>query len=137
MVNLSLREAVKQFDVSRPTLLKSLKIGKISAVKDDQGNWKIDPAELARIYVARNTLPAGNEPSDQGKFPTFSHPFFAEAEARIAELEAELEQERIRREAAEAIAEERRWHIEDLRRLLPSPEQPKALLRAAWWPWRR
>ena len=47
---LSIREAVKHFDVSRPTLQKALKSGKISGVQDGQGTWTIDPSEMARIY---------------------------------------------------------------------------------------
>lgn len=57
----------------------------------------------------------------------------AQDEARLVSLEIELEKERSRRVAAEAIAEERSRHIEDLRRLLPSPEQTKTRWR--WWPW--
>lgn len=53
MANVSIREAVKFYQVSRPTLSKSLKNGVISGVKDDKGQWQIDPVELARIYQPR------------------------------------------------------------------------------------
>lgn len=47
---LSLREAVKVFDVSRPTLRKSLKSGKVSGVQGGKGHWQVDAAELAHVY---------------------------------------------------------------------------------------
>ena len=49
MANVSIREAVKIYQVSRPTLTKALKTGKVSGVQDGKGQWQIDPAELARV----------------------------------------------------------------------------------------
>lgn len=53
MANVSIREAVKFYRVSRPTLSKSLKNGDISGVKDGKGQWQIDHAELSRVYEPR------------------------------------------------------------------------------------
>jgi len=53
VANVSIREAVKFYRVSRPTLSKALKSGTISGVKDSKGQWEIDPAELARVYQPR------------------------------------------------------------------------------------
>ena len=53
MANVSIREAVKLYQVSRPTLTKALKNGKISGIQDDKNQWQIDPAELARAYQPR------------------------------------------------------------------------------------
>lgn len=55
------------------------------------------------------------------------------AESELKALQAELEIERARREAAEAIAEERGRHIEDLRRLLPAPQAPAERKRWRLW----
>ena len=55
VVNVSIREAVKLYDVSRPTLTKHLNNGKISGTQDGKGQWQIDPSELARIYQSRKT----------------------------------------------------------------------------------
>ncbi|MCF7702461.1 hypothetical protein GLR48_25145 [Loktanella sp. M215] len=49
----SVREAVKHYQISRPTLMKHLKEGKLSARKDGQGSWEIDQSELARVYKPR------------------------------------------------------------------------------------
>ena len=51
---LSVREAAKRFDVSRPTLVKHLKSGKLSGEPVDGGGWLIDPSEMVRAgYPAR------------------------------------------------------------------------------------
>ena len=55
MANLSIREAVKFYRVSRPTLSKALKNGTISGVKCGKEGWKIDRAELDRVYHPRIT----------------------------------------------------------------------------------
>lgn len=131
MVKLSVREAAKRFDVSRPTLVKRLKSGQLSGEPVTGGGWLIDPAELIRSgYVAR---PDGGEVSGGGKIglPSVAGPLPEAADAELAALKASLETERIRREAAEALAAERLQHIEDLRRMLPPPSvAPKR-----WWPW--
>lgn len=115
---MSLREAVKHFDVSRPTLQKALKTGKVSGVQDGKGHWQVDPAELSRVFKAR-----GSEvESEHGKLSTTNT-------TEITALRAELENERIRRAAAETLAEERARHIDDLRRLLPAPGAE----RKRWW----
>jgi hypothetical protein len=119
--NMTLREAVKRFDVSRPTLMKALQSGKVSAVKDEAGNWQIDPAELVRVYRPRGSREDKSLPPDSADLST--------VDPRIATLERELEAEQIRRAAAETLAEERGRHLEDLRRLLPPP-------RPRWWWWR-
>ena len=47
---LSIREAVKHFDVSRPTLQKALKSGKLSYADKTPAGYQIDPAELFRAF---------------------------------------------------------------------------------------
>jgi hypothetical protein len=133
---LSLREAVKHFDVSRPTLQKALKGGKVSGVQDGKGQWQVDAAELARVYRARSEPSGKSESHYPEKLPTKNRALPGNDDAEIAALRAELEQERILRAAAEALAEERKQHISDLRRMLPAPEDaPPAQGRRRWWPW--
>ena len=35
---------------TKPTILRAIQLGKISAQKDEHGGWQIDPAELHRVY---------------------------------------------------------------------------------------
>lgn len=43
-------EAAKSVGKSKTTILRHIDKGKLSAARDDNGNWKIDPSELARVY---------------------------------------------------------------------------------------
>ena len=53
MSKLSVNEAVKHFEGSRPTLTKHLKNGHVTGVKDGVKGWQIEPSEMARVYSAR------------------------------------------------------------------------------------
>lgn len=130
MANLSLREAVKHFAVSRPTLQKALKLGKISGVQDGKGHWTIDPAELARVYPARERTPVKFHHPLPGNLTPENTSSTGEVEA----LKLKLTEAEQRAAVAEALAAERGQHLEDLRRLLPAPSSTSQ--RRTWWPWR-
>lgn len=119
MVNLSIREAVKIYQVSRPTLTKALKNGKVSGVQDDKGQWQINPAELARVYQPRTEGAATVGQYLPDNFTNKNIHLSDEVDALKTQL-AEAEQ---RAAVAEALAEERGKHIEDLRRMLPAPQE--------------
>jgi hypothetical protein len=59
---LTLSEAAKETGLTRSGIFKAIKSGKISATKDDNGHFQIDPAELFRVYSRIN---AGNVASEQ------------------------------------------------------------------------
>jgi hypothetical protein len=47
----TLGQAAKAVGKTKPTILRAIKGGKISAVKDEaSGEWRIEPAELHRVY---------------------------------------------------------------------------------------
>jgi len=131
VANVSIREAVKIYNVSRPTLTKALKSGKLSGSQDGKGQWQIDPAELARVYQPRtDALEKSGEP-EQVNFTSQNTHLSGEVDTLKARL-AEAEQ---RAAVAEALADERGKHIEDLRRILPAPQEAQ---RAGWrWPWQK
>ena len=83
---LSIREAVKHFDVSRPTLQKALKSGKISGVQDGQGTWTIDPSEMARVYQPRQdeVVKAGGQ--EHEKLSTKNTPLHGQVETLKEQL---------------------------------------------------
>ena len=137
MANLSIREAVKYYQVSRPTLTKALKSGKISGTQDGQGKWSIDPSELARIYQPRAVASDASKHvltgQPEAKLATPNTPDPAELEAlraRLADVELRAVKAETRADAAELLAKERAERIEDLRRMLPPPERPK---KRRWW----
>lgn len=130
MVNLSIREAVKLYNVSRPTLTKALKTGKISGVKSGKGHWEIDPTELSRVYQPR-TSDVNNSGKDIPVNFTLANTVDS---TNLERLKGALAIAEARADAAERLAQERADHIEDLRRMLPAPNQPRKKI---WWPWSR
>ena len=139
MANLSIREAVKHYQVSRPTLTKALKSGKLSGNQDGQGTWSIDPSELARVYQPRPStqdVSAHNlHGQEGGTLSTPNTPKQSELEklrTQLADLELRAVKAETRADAAELLAQERADRIDDLRRMLPAPEHTKK----RWW-WQR
>lgn len=145
MAKLSIREAAKHFEVSRPTLLKDIRSGRLSGELSGDGKlWKIDSSELARLYQSRGG--SDRPPMENlstfaiGDLPTFSTPFppqnssLEALKERLHEADKARVMAEARAEVAERIAEERGRHLEDLRRLLLtraptenlSPDAPNA-----------
>ena len=58
----SLTQAANEAGFHRSTVLRKIKAGKLSAQKDEEGEWRIDPAEFYRVYPKRAASPpdAGN-----------------------------------------------------------------------------
>lgn len=53
-MSLSAKEAAKLVGMTKAGIIKAIGKGTISAEKDAQGQWKIDPAELLRVYTPVN-----------------------------------------------------------------------------------
>lgn len=64
---------------TKSTILKSIRAGRISAQKDDFGNWAIDPAELHRVYPPVSEKPTSERQETGGEL------------AKIRELETRIE----------------------------------------------
>lgn len=165
MAGLSIREAVKHFYVSRPTLANDLKKGKVSGAKDGQGAWSIDHSELARVYKPRVTTapspldsPDNSSRLNEGEVSTFDSPLagqvealresLAEVEKRAAESEKRAIENAQRAAVAEALAEERKRILDETLKLIPPPAPLTTTLvpgpepsptsgRRRWWFWGR
>ncbi|MCB2009758.1 MAG: hypothetical protein KDF64_03995 [Geminicoccaceae bacterium] len=48
----TLLEAARLAAVSKSSMQRAVKSGRVSATRDDAGNWRIDPAELTRVWPA-------------------------------------------------------------------------------------
>ena len=137
MAKLSIREAVKHYQVSRPTLTKALKSGKLSGTQDGQSKWSIDPSELARVYQPRTDTSDEREQVFTGQSEkslpiqnTYDPAELEALRAQLAEVELRAVKAETRADAAELLAKERAERIEDLRRMLPSPNTPR---KRRWW----
>jgi len=111
MSKLSLKQAAEFAGVTKPTVLKHIKAGRVSAQKDTEGRWWFDVAELVRVYgepEARNDFGTGS-----GNIPvtSWNHPSFQQ-EIAVQQLLVEL-----RRQLEEQKAERERER-DELRRLL-------------------
>lgn len=100
MPNITLRKAVEEFDVSRPTLTKALKSGKISGEKDGKGAWRVDPSELSRVYSPRNKEQVNEQQPEHPK----NTPDFNYLQGKVDALEAQIEDLKEQRDRAEERA---------------------------------
>lgn len=118
MAKISINEAAKRFNVSRPTLLKHLKNGQISGNKDTGKGWQIDTSELARVYQARGGKD-GN---------TLQDALSSVANDLQSDLLLENERLKTRVAVAEALAEERGKRLDQLVPMLTDQRKRR------WWP---
>jgi hypothetical protein len=138
----TLGEAVKATGVSKTSLHRAIRSGRISATKTENGSYEIDASELFRVFplAARNS--SEEQPLDQGGT--------TEVSSGTGALRRELEMLRQERERERGQLQAQ---IEDLKRRLDQSEQERrgkdqqlsaatALLtdqrRRGWmWWWRR
>ena len=62
----TITEAAKKANVSRAAIHKAIKAGRLSATKNDDGNYLIDAAELFRVYQpVTSTISKPSKPNSQ------------------------------------------------------------------------
>ena len=126
---MTLTEAAKWAGVTRPTIFKALKNGKLSGQKDDAGEWRIDPAELERVYRPGKQ---GNVSGNTGP----SVPDIAEAIAakdrEIALLQDALADARMQRDRAMELAASQ-MRLLTHQREQEAPTAPRMRLRLGWF----
>jgi hypothetical protein len=114
----SLSQAATAIGMYRSTVLRAIKAGKITAAKDDHGQWCIEPAELHRVYppvadTTGDTSAARHHAPDETTLALRC----ALAEQRLADLKLLLEDLKLQRDSWQAQAE---------RLALTAPARP-------WW----
>src|SRR5512147_2339675 len=63
--SMSLLEAAQQVGRSKPTILRAIQAGKMSASRDEHtGEWRIEPAELFRVYSPQAGIDASVQAGD-------------------------------------------------------------------------
>lgn len=119
----AISEASAHCQVSRSTLKRRLSAGELpNAYKTPAGQWRIPVNDL----IAAGYSP-GVQPPDPDPEPDMRQPAPApDPSSRVEELERLLSQEKLRRAAAEQIAEERRGRIEDLQLAMRLIERPRS-----------
>ena len=100
----TLREAALAIGKNKPTVLRAIQAGRISASRDATGNWLIEPAELQRVY-----------PVSMGRNASSMRDMTRDVSEGEAVLKRELE---VLREERERERHEAQATIADLRRRL-------------------
>src|SRR4051812_14817132 len=142
MPQYTLAEAAKATGKSKSTVLRSIRAGRISAVRDElTGGWLIEPAELHRLYpehgdavrsvasdVVRNGHDVGHDASETG-----------ELRARLTDAHETINDLRRRLDTAteqlgEALQQVRL--LTDQRSTVPAaPVAQEPAARRSFWPW--
>src|SRR5918992_2033070 len=101
---LTLSEAAKETGLTKPAIFKSIQKGRLSASKDEKGQWLIDPAELFRVYP-----PAANKETVETQTGSL------ELLLKLKEMEAKLDVTEKRLLDKESEIENFRVQVDDLR----------------------
>src|SRR5512132_127614 len=129
----SLAEAARAIGVSKPTLFRAIKSGRLSATRRDDGSYDVDPAELHRAFP-----PAVSDKRDATQDLKRNETTVLRAETDVLRERLAEQAETIAdlRRRLDAEAQERRQVQARLTGLL-TDERAQPAARRGWWPWRR
>ena len=114
-MTMTLNEAAKSCRKAKGTVLKAIKEGRLSAPKDAQGRYEIDPSELHRVFPLTIT--------DHSKKPVMTNTTGYENRIEIERLRAELK-------AANTLSENMAETVADLRERLDREGEERRQLTA-------
>jgi excisionase family DNA binding protein len=135
---LTLAEAAKETGLTKPAILKAIQKGRVSATKDDKGQWLIDPAELFRVYSPTVKKEMGE--TQTGSFELLLKLKELEAKLAVTEkrlLDKESEIENFRVQVDDLRSERERWRIqaEQITRLLTDQREKEQARKPRFWDW--
>jgi excisionase family DNA binding protein len=135
---LTLAEAAKETGLTKPAILKAIQKGRVSATKDDKGQWLIDPAELFRVYSPAVKKEMGE--TQTGSFELLLKLKELEAKLAVTEkrlLDKESEIENFRAQVDDLRSERERWRIqaEQITRLLTDQREKEQARKPRFWDW--
>ncbi len=126
----TLGEASRAVGLSKSAISKAIKTGRLSATKDDLGQYRIDPAELHRVFPLVSVN--GQPEQDSTRQETPVDPKLTALSAKVESLQEQLTRERewsreLSRRLDEEAAERRK-----LTALLTHQPEPA---RPSFWRW--
>lgn len=128
----SLKQAADAVGRGKPAILKAIKSGRISAKKDDNGQWQIDPAELHRVYPVTTTANGSDTATgERQETPKETGDVGAEVAVlreRLAEKDELIADLRTERDRLLGIVETQAQQVKQL-----TDQRPAR--RRKWWPW--
>jgi len=92
MTHLTINQACAAIGKSHKTIYRHLKLGKISAIKNRDGQYRFDPSELVRVYgeLKENSQPQDLGGQKQTEPTTRKEPPLSASDKLIARLENEV-----------------------------------------------
>ena len=139
MQPLTLNQAAKVAHKSKAAILEAIRSGRLSAKRNELGQWEIDPAELFRVYP-QNQSETGTENRYQPPEENHSTPILLEKiasfEERLRATEAERERERRQLESQldDLKADRDHWRQQATALLTHQQQQPPAeTARPGFW----
>lgn len=92
----TLGQASKATGKDRATISRAIRKGRISAGKDEHGQWEIDPAELHRVYPAVGGINSAQQVDATDNALIRNTDLIIENRELSAKLEAALEREQLK-----------------------------------------
>jgi hypothetical protein len=138
----TLGQAAKAVGMSKTSILRSIKAGRISAERDELGQWAIEPCELHRVYPPlTDDNDAGNGTGERST--TGGNTALVEANARaslleqrISDLKTILDDMRGQRDDFREQRDAWQRQAEASQRAL-TDQREKAATAQSWWGWLR
>ena len=135
---LTLAEAAKETGLTKPAIFKFIQKGRVSATKDDKGQWRIDPAELFRVYppAAKKAITE----TQTGNLELLLKLKEVETKLEVTEkrlLDKESEIENFRAQVGDLRTERERWRTqaEQITRLLTDQREKEQAKKPRFWAW--
>src|SRR3954447_4701739 len=117
LMRYTLGQAAKATGLSKMTIQRALKTGRISGEKDEAGSYQLDPAEVHRVFPAV-TAGDGNTPVSMGRSETPT----VDVELRVGFARLEAEVAGLKVMLADMRTERDRWHEQAQRLALVAPQ---------------
>ena len=93
----TLTEAAHATGLSRPTILRAIKKGSLSARREEDKSYRIDASELARVFPAMSLKQDDPAPRNGVKRPEIAEmPAASEAELALLRLELRLTKDQLK-----------------------------------------
>ena len=129
---LTLGEASKETGVQKSTLSKALNSGKISYLEKTSAGYKIEPAELFRVYPKKSQGTVSDTVARERLDTPERNPDF---------IRLQVEVEQLRERLTETQEQRDKWQTQAMQLALPRPEKETAGQGAAtrWvlWPFKK
>lgn len=151
----SVSRAARETGLSKSTISRAIKSGRISATRQYDGSYFIEPVELFRVYPRSTAQPSSGLRHDVGRNPPEEESATSSNEVEILKVklamtEALLAQERENSRLQHETVQDLRKRLDaatDRVLSLAQPAQPNANAhydaprtphkRQSWWPWKK